>query len=66
MIGEPFANGSSFLHKRDPRIKLIGAAGISLVMALSSSLIPAATGFFLQLCYFLSPGQIRHEYSNEF
>ncbi len=47
MIGEPFANGSSFLHKRDPRIKLIGAAGISLVMALSSSLIPAATGFFL-------------------
>jgi len=47
MIEEPFASGSSFLHRRDPRIKLIGAACISLVLALSTSFLTAVTGCIL-------------------
>ncbi|MCF8055025.1 MAG: cobalt ECF transporter T component CbiQ [Desulfocapsa sp.] len=41
MIDEPFATGSTLFHKRDARVKIVGAASISLVLALNSS-IPAA------------------------
>ena len=44
MIDEPFATGSTLFHKRDPRVKLIGAAAISLVLALCSSFLVAGTG----------------------
>ncbi len=41
MLNEPFATGNTFLHSRDARVKLIGAAAMSLVLALNRS-IPAA------------------------
>ncbi len=55
MIEEPFANGVSFFHKRDPRIKIIAAASLSLVLALTSSFTTAITGFiFTALLLILS------------
>lgn len=47
MMEEPFANGVSFFHKRDPRVKIIAAASLSLVLALTSSFTTAITGFFI-------------------
>jgi cobalt/nickel transport system permease protein len=44
MIDEPFATGSTLFHKRDPKIKIIGAAAISIVLALCTSIPVAATG----------------------
>jgi len=44
MIDEPFASGSTLFHKRDARVKLIGAAAISLVLALCSSFLVAGIG----------------------
>jgi len=44
MIDEPFASGSTLFHKRDARVKLVGAAAISLVLALCSSFLVAGTG----------------------
>ncbi len=44
MLDEPFATGSTLFHKRDPRVKIIGAVAISLVLALSSSFLVAGTG----------------------
>ena len=41
MIDEAFATGTTFFHRRDARVKLIGAATMSLVLALNTS-IPAA------------------------
>jgi cobalt/nickel transport system permease protein len=52
MIEEPFAAGSTFFHKRDARVKLIGAAGISLVLALTSSFATAGAGC-LVTCFLL-------------
>lgn len=44
MIEEPFAAGSTLFHRRDVRVKLIGAAAISLVLAVTNSFITAGTG----------------------
>jgi cobalt/nickel transport system permease protein len=44
MMEEPFATGSTLFHRRDTRVKLIGAAAISLVLGLTSSFATAATG----------------------
>jgi cobalt/nickel transport system permease protein len=44
MIDEPFATGSTLFHKRDPKMKIIGAAAISIVLALCTSTPVAATG----------------------
>jgi len=44
MIDEPFAQGSTFFHKRDSRVKLVGAAAISIVLALCSSFLVAVSG----------------------
>ena len=44
MIEEPFATGTSFFHRRDPRVKLIAAASLSLVLALTTSFITAISG----------------------
>ncbi|MDJ0784175.1 MAG: cobalt ECF transporter T component CbiQ [Desulfosarcinaceae bacterium] len=38
MIAEPFARGSSRLHQLDPRIRVVAASGLSLVVALSHQL----------------------------
>jgi cobalt/nickel transport system permease protein len=46
MIDESFATGTSFLHRRDARVKIIGATAISLVLALSNSFTAAGAGFF--------------------
>ena len=35
MIAEPFAHGTSLLHRLDPRIRVVAAAGLSVVVALS-------------------------------
>ena len=52
MIEEPFAAGSTLFHKRDARIKIIGAAAISLVLALTSSFATAGAGC-LVTCFLL-------------
>lgn len=44
MISEPFAVGKSPLHLADPAIKIIGASILSLIIAISSSLVTALTG----------------------
>ena len=45
MIDEAFSQGDSWLHRSDPRIKLVGMAVLALVLALTSSLATAAMGF---------------------
>ncbi|MEJ2641750.1 MAG: cobalt ECF transporter T component CbiQ [Desulfosarcinaceae bacterium] len=35
MIAEPFAHGTSLLHRLDPRIRVVAAAGLSIVVALA-------------------------------
>ena len=44
MIEEPFATGTSFFHRRDPRVKLIAAVSLSLVLACATSFIAAISG----------------------
>ncbi len=44
MIDEPFATGSTYFHRRDARVKLIGAAIMSLVLALNTSIAAAVAG----------------------
>ncbi len=47
MIEEPFAEGNTLFHRRDTRVKLIAAAAITLVLALTSSFLVASTGCIL-------------------
>jgi cobalt/nickel transport system permease protein len=47
MIDEHFASGVTFFHKRDARVKLIGAATMSLVLALNTSIPAAVAGFLI-------------------
>lgn len=47
MIDESLSQGRSFLHRSDPRIKLVGMAGLALVLALTSSLTAALAGLVL-------------------
>jgi cobalt/nickel transport system permease protein len=51
MMAEPFAHGSSPLHRLDPRIRLIAAAGLSVVVALANQFttlaLALAAGFLL-------------------
>lgn len=47
MIDESFSQGQSYLHRSDPRIKLVGMAVLALVLALTASLTAAATGLVL-------------------
>ncbi|OIO04765.1 MAG: cobalt ECF transporter T component CbiQ [Desulfovibrionaceae bacterium CG1_02_65_16] len=44
MIDEPFATGSSFLHKADPRAKLTAAVALSCILAVSPSPVGPALG----------------------
>jgi len=41
---ESFANGNSLFHRRDARAKLIGAMGLSLVLALNAEMMVAVAG----------------------
>ncbi len=47
MKEEAFASGSTFLHRRDTRVKCIAALALSLVLALNSSLAAAIAGGLL-------------------
>ncbi len=47
MIDEPFSIGTTTFHRRDPKIKLIGAISISIVLAFCPSIIVAAIGFVI-------------------
>lgn len=47
MRGEAFASGSTFLHRRDARVKCISALALSLVLALNSSLAAAIAGYLI-------------------
>jgi cobalt/nickel transport system permease protein len=49
MLAEPFASGTSLLHRLDPRGKLLVAGGGSLVLALSQSFLVVACGAALAL-----------------
>jgi len=42
-IAEPFASGNSFIHRIDPRIRLLCATAITLPVALLNSIDPALT-----------------------
>lgn len=42
-LAEPFASGDSFIHRVDPRMRLISAGAITLPVALLQSLSPAWT-----------------------
>lgn len=42
MIAEPFAHGSSLLHRLDPRIRVIAATALSVVVALANQFITLA------------------------
>ncbi len=44
MLEEPFSIGSTPFHKRDPKVKLLSATAISLVLAVSSSMLVAGVG----------------------
>ncbi len=43
MIQEPFASGNSFVHRLDPRIRLVSACTYSIVVAMSASFQVLAT-----------------------
>lgn len=51
MIAEPFAQGTSLLHRLDPRIRVVAATALSVVVALSNQFttlaIALAAGFIL-------------------
>jgi cobalt/nickel transport system permease protein len=49
MISENFSFNDSFLHRADPRLKIITAAIITLVVALSHSFVTGVFGLFLSL-----------------
>lgn len=53
MIDEPFASGNSPLHRRDPRVKIIAAASLTVLVALTSSFVVAAGAGLLALCLLL-------------
>ncbi len=44
MIDEPFSEGTTLLHTTDPRIKVLAALALTLVLALTPSLLTAACG----------------------
>lgn len=44
---EEFSEGGSFLHKLDPRVKIIAAASISIVVATAAHYTPVLYGFLL-------------------
>ena len=47
MTFEQFSDGTSFLHRADPKGKLISTGVLSLIIALSQTLVPALLGFLL-------------------
>ncbi len=51
MIQEPFAIGNSWLHRTDPRFKLVGAAVFSLIVASSHSYPTLVGALPVALCY---------------
>ncbi len=52
MMDEQFAKGTSPLHRRDPRVKIIAALLFTLVVALTTHFSVAATALLLSLLFF--------------
>ena len=46
---EQFSRGTSFLHRADPRVKIISTAALSLVIALCQSFSTALTGLLIAI-----------------
>ncbi|MFW5837690.1 MAG: cobalt ECF transporter T component CbiQ [Desulfovibrionaceae bacterium] len=61
-LDEPFACGDSFLHRADPRLKIVSAAVLSVVLALVQTLPAAvaglAAGALLAALARLQPGRL--------
>ncbi len=53
MMDEHFAKGTSILHRRDPRVKIIAAFLFTLVVALTSNFRVACSALFLASILFL-------------
>ena len=53
MIQEDFSFGTSILHRRDPRVKIIAAACFSIQAALHTQLIPALASLIVAICFLL-------------
>ncbi len=47
MLEEPFSKGDSFFHRANPGIKIISAAALTLVVALSRNFEPVIAGLFI-------------------
>ncbi|MEA2083869.1 MAG: cobalt ECF transporter T component CbiQ [Thermodesulfobacteriota bacterium] len=49
MLEEPFSRGDSFFHRANPGMKIISAAALTLVVALSRDFVPVFAGLFVSL-----------------
>ena len=49
MLEEPFTRGDSFFHRANPGMKIISAAALTLVVALSRDFVPVFAGLFISL-----------------
>lgn len=54
MIRESFAEGNSWIHGIDPRLRVIGAAAFAVVVAISYDFTALFIGLILSLCMVLS------------
>ena len=54
MIRESFAEGNSWIHGIDPRLRVIGAAAFTVVVAVSYDFTALLIGLILSLCMVLS------------
>ena len=50
MIEEPFADGSSVIHRTDPRFRVVAATVLSIVIALSSDVTALLAALGISLC----------------
>jgi len=50
MISEQFADGRSVIHRLDPRVKILVAVALSVVVACGERLAPAAAGLLVAAC----------------
>jgi len=54
MIEDPFSKGDSFLHQANPVVKIVSAAALTLVVALSKSFVPVFAGLFVSFMLLVS------------
>jgi cobalt/nickel transport system permease protein len=56
MIHETFSEGTSFLHRADPRAKLVAVTALAIVVAISQEFTPALCGLGLGMLLTLTAG----------